>query len=192
MSRALIVVDVQNDFCEGGALGVDGGAAVAASIAALTTAPATAPGAPRYSHVVATRDHHIEPGTHFSDDPDYIDTWPVHCVAGTPGGHLRPELTEVPFDAVFDKGEYDPGYSGFGGHDAAGVGLREWLQRRRIDAVDVVGIATDHCVRATTLDAVAAGFDTRVLLAHTAGVGEQSTAAAKTEMQAAGAELVES
>lgn len=163
MSRALIVVDVQNDFCEGGSLAVTGGAVVASAISELLG------GEHGYDHVVATQDHHIDPGSHFSDHPNYIDTWPVHCVAGTPGADFHPHLVNRPFEAVFTKGEYAAAYSGFEGA-ADGESLAEWLADHEVDAVDVVGIATDYCVRATALDAAAAGLSTRVLLDLTAAV----------------------
>lgn len=163
MSRALIVVDVQNDFCEGGSLAVAGGAAVASAISELLG------GEPGYDHVVATQDHHIDPGAHFSENPDYVDSWPVHCVAGTPGADFHPNLANRPFEAVFTKGEYAAAYSGFEGF-AEGESLAEWLADHQVTEVDVVGIATDHCVRATALDAAAAGLTTTVLLPLTAAV----------------------
>ena len=183
MSRALVVVDVQNDFCEGGSLAVAGGAAVAAAISAYTRSAAG-----EYAHVVATRDHHIDPGGHFAEHPDYLETWPAHCVVGTGGVELHPGLAREPIEAVFDKGEHAAAYSGFEGA-AGGVRLAEWLRSRGVDAVDVVGIATDHCVRATALDAVAAGFATRVLLPLTAGVAAASTEAALEQLRTAGVQL---
>src|SRR3978361_1340718 len=171
MTRALVVVDVQNDFCEGGSLAVAGGAAVATAISEHLRS------GERYAHVVATRDHHVDPGGHFADSPHFRDPWPAHCVVGTGGVELHPNLDRTPLEAVFDKGEFAAAYSGFEGA-ADGVGLADWLRARDVDAVDVVGIATDHCVRATALDAVAAGFATRVLLPLTAGVAEASPAAA--------------
>jgi nicotinamidase/pyrazinamidase len=179
--RALLVVDVQNDFCEGGSLAVAGGAAVAAAISEHVRSGG-------YAHVVATRDHHVDPGGHFAEQPDYLETWPAHCVAGTGGAELHPSLDREPIEAVFDKGEYAAAYSGFEGR-AGSVQLADWLRERGVDAVDVVGIATDHCVRATALDAVAAGFDTRVLLSLTAGVAEASTDAALDQLRTAGVEL---
>src|SRR5215210_682701 len=170
MTRALIVVDVQNDFCEGGSLAVAGGAAVAAAISAHIASAG-------YDHVVATRDHHIDPGHHFAEQPDFLETWPAHCVVGTGGVELHPALDRGPIEAIFDKGEYAAAYSGFEGA-ADGVGLADWLRARDVDAVDVVGIATDHCVRATALDAVGQGFTTRVLLPLTVGVTDGTTAAA--------------
>ncbi|MEU5582857.1 isochorismatase family protein [Streptomyces huasconensis] len=188
MRRALIVVDVQNDFCEGGSLAVAGGADVAAAITELIgQAPAC------YRHVVATRDHHIDPGAHFSDHPDYVDSWPPHCVAGTEGvgfhPNFAPAVASGGIDAVFDKGAHSAAYSGFEGADENGVSLAEWLREREITEVDVVGIATDHCVRATALDAAREGFRTTVLLDLTAGVGAETTERALTELRAAGVEL---
>ncbi|RBY95789.1 nicotinamidase [Blastococcus sp. TF02-8] len=181
MPRALIVVDVQNDFCEGGSLAVAGGAAVAA---AVTEHVRTA----GYDHVVATRDHHVDPGHHFADSPDFVETWPAHCVVGTDGVELHPALDRGPIEAVFDKGEHAAAYSGFEGA-SDGTGLADWLRERGVDAVDVVGIATDHCVRATALDAVAAGFGTRVLLPLTAGVAEGTVEAALEQLRTAGVVL---
>jgi nicotinamidase/pyrazinamidase len=186
--RALVVVDVQNDFCEGGSLAVTGGAAVAGRISELLAAESGY--AHGYDHVVATKDFHIDPGDHFSDTPDYRNSWPRHCVVGTEGVEFHPDLDPAPVEAVFTKGEYSAAYSGFEGSDAAGTPLGDWLRARGVDAVDVVGIATDYCVRATAADAVAAGFTTRVLLDLTAGVAEDSTAAAVEALRAAGVELV--
>jgi nicotinamidase/pyrazinamidase len=183
MARALIVADVQNDFCEGGSLAVSGGAAVAA---AITEYLRTAGG--NYAHVVATRDHHVSPGSHFAEQPDFLDTWPAHCVVGTDGAEFHEALDRKPFEAVFDKGEYAAAYSGFEGR-ADGVLLADWLRERDVDAVDVVGIATDHCVRATALDAVGHRLRTRVLLHLTAGVSEGTTEAAIEELKNAGVEL---
>ena len=188
MHRALIVVDVQNDFCEGGSLSVPGGSEVAASITDLV-AESTA----GYAHVVATRDCHIDPGDHFSATPDYATSWPVHCVAGTEGvgfhPNFAPTVTSGAIEAVFDKGAYSAAYSGFEGANENGVTLADWLRERDVTEVDVVGIATDHCVRATALDAAREGFTTRVLLDLTAGVGKESTEAALRQLQAAGVTL---
>jgi nicotinamidase/pyrazinamidase len=181
MTRALVVVDVQNDFCEGGSLAVAGGSAVAAAITEHVAAGG-------YDHVVATRDHHIDPGGHFAEQPDFLETWPAHCVVGTDGVELHPALDRRPLEAVFDKGEHAAAYSGFEGA-ADGVPLADWLRSHSVDAVDVVGIATDHCVRATALDAVGNGFATRVLLHLTAGVAEASTEAALEQLRTAGVEL---
>lgn len=185
--RALVVVDVQNDFCEGGALAVTGGAAVAHGVAQLI---ATA--SDRYAEIVATTDWHVDPGSHWSSEPDFVDSWPVHCRADSEGARLRVELDPVAgsIAATFRKGEYEAAYSGFEGTDRCGTGLTDWLREHRVTAVDVVGIATDHCVRATVLDAVRDGFDTRVLLGLTAGVAPESTRAAVNAMRAAGALVV--
>ncbi|MFF1644699.1 isochorismatase family protein [Streptomyces sp. NPDC058240] len=188
MHRALIVVDVQNDFCEGGSLAVAGGADVAAAITDLIGEAQAG-----YRHVVATRDHHIDPGNHFSAQPDFEQSWPAHCVAGTEGvgfhPNFAPAVASGAVEAVFDKGAYAAAYSGFEGLDENGVGLADWLRDRRITEVDVVGIATDHCVRATALDAVRAGFTTHVLLDLTAGVAEETTERALEELRRVGVKL---
>ena len=173
------MVDVQNDFCEGGSLAVAGGAAVASAISAYVRQGG-------YDHVVATRDHHVDPGAHFSDAPDFVDTWPAHCRAGTAGASFHPDLDVAGIEAVFDKGERAAAYSGFEGAEPGGTGLREWLAARGVTAVDVVGIATDHCVRATALDAAKAGFTTAVLLDYCAGVAPETTERALDELRAAG------
>jgi len=182
VTKALLVVDVQNDFCEGGSLAVAGGAAVAAGISTLL---ATAD----YPLVIATRDAHRDPGDHFSDHPDYVDHWPPHCVVGTTGAELHPNLDTQRIDAIFDKGGFQAAYSGFEGTDSEGTSLAVWLRNRGVDAVDIVGIATDHCVRATALDASTAGFDTTVLLDHTAAVAEETVQRALEQMRAAGITL---
>jgi nicotinamidase/pyrazinamidase len=184
--RALIVVDVQNDFCEGGSLPVAGGAAVARVISEFLAAGTD------YRHVLATQDFHVDPGDHFSDRPDFSSSWPPHCLAGSTGAHFHPDLDSGRFDAVFRKGAYDAGYSGFAGYDPSGTSLADWLTQHDVDRVDVVGIATDHCVRRTAEDAVHAGLTTRVLLDLTAGVGEESTAAAIKALRDAGVEIVPS
>ncbi|SFP27691.1 nicotinamidase/pyrazinamidase [Amycolatopsis arida] len=183
MATALIVVDVQNDFCEGGALAVAGGAATAADISAHLAES-------DYPYVVATRDYHIDPGAHFSERPDFVRSWPPHCVAGSPGSSFHPELDVGPVRSVFSKGQYSDGYSGFEGHTGTGEGLADWLRERSVDTVDLVGIATDHCVRATALDAARAGFTTRVLLDLTAGVSRSTVDTALAELRSAGVELV--
>jgi nicotinamidase/pyrazinamidase len=182
--RALIIVDVQNDFCEGGSLPVAGGAEVAAGISVALASPNQ-----RWRHVVATKDFHIDPGGHFSAHPDFVDSWPPHCVVGTPGTDFHPELATDRIQAVFTKGEHEAAYSGFQGHSGE-TGLAQWLREREVSTVDVVGIATDHCVRATALDAVKAGFATTVLLDLTAGVARSTVDSAVAQLRAAGVELV--
>lgn len=187
MKRALIVVDVQNDFCEGGSLPVDGGARVAHDIAeVLHHWTQQDPDSPDYAHVVATKDHHIDPGTHWSADPDYTETWPEHCRVGTDGEAFHPNLDPQPFDAIFLKGEHAAAYSGFEGHEAGGTSLADWLRAHGVTDVDVCGLATDYCVRATALDAVAAGFVTRLLPRLCAGVARETSMAAIEQMRAAG------
>ena len=187
MTRALLIVDVQNDFCEGGSLAVLGGEAVAAAITDHLAAHAD-----DYDAIVATRDHHRDPGAHFSAEPDYTDSWPPHCVVGTTGAELHDALDTSRIDEVFDKGAYAAAYSGFEAVSAEGESLAGWLRARDITEVDLAGIATDYCVRATALDAVREGFAVRVLDDLTAGVAEGSSASAREEMRAVGAELVNS
>ncbi len=190
MTRALLVVDVQNDFCEGGSLAVAGGAEVAFRIGELLHAWTQAePEDRRWDVVVATRDHHVDPGAHFASEPDFVDTWPPHCVAGSDGAAFHVNLDPQPFDAVFDKGEYQAAYSGFEGRDRDGRTLADWLRAHQVDDVEIVGIATDHCVVATALDAVAEGFTASVHLDLTAGVLPATTAAAVERMQQAGVRL---
>ena len=183
--RALIIVDVQNDFCEGGSLAVAGGAAVARSISELL---ATADHG--YDHVVATKDYHIDPGSHFANEPDYAHSWPVHCVAGTPGSEFHPGLNPEPIEAVFRKGAHAAAYSGFEGTDPGGTPLADWLRDHGVDEVDVVGIATDYCVRATAADAAANGFRTRVLLGLTAGVAPGTSAEAIAALRDGGVQVI--
>ena len=182
--RALIIVDVQNDFCEGGSLAVAGGAAVARSISSLL-----ASGSHGYDHVVATQDYHIDPGSHFASDPDYVHSWPVHCVAGSPGAEFYPDLATERIEAVFRKGAHAAAYSGFEGVTEDGTPLADWLRAHDVDRVDVVGIATDYCVHATAADAAASGFSTSVLLELTAGVAPGTTAEAITQLRDTGVEV---
>ncbi|MDK1359409.1 nicotinamidase [Arthrobacter sp. zg-Y1219] len=206
MTRALIVVDVQNDFCEGGSLAVPGGTDTASEI---TDYIETTLG--RYDVVAATQDWHIEPGSHFSDTPDYKNSWPVHCVAGSTGASLHPDLDTEHIDAFFRKGQYEAAYSGFegvlapedevptGDLDAAAVppdpaetvSLDDWLRENDVEEVVIVGLAADYCVRATALDAIAAGYDTFVIPELCRGIDRAETRAALTELEDAGVELLD-
>jgi nicotinamidase/pyrazinamidase len=193
MSRALIIVDVQNDFCEGGSLPVAGGADVAGAISEYVDAHHG-----EFDHIVATQDWHIDPGAPFSETPDFKDSWPPHCVAGTRGAELHPDLDTEYIQAYFQKGQFTAAYSGFEGllapEDAVptgdrqpgslpadadafapaddAIGLDDWLQSHDVEDVVVVGIATDYCVMATALDAVQAGYSVTVLRSLTAGIAE--------------------
>ncbi|WP_371095385.1 isochorismatase family protein [Streptomyces sanglieri] len=188
MRRALVIVDVQKDFCEGGSVPVKGGADRAAAIAELVR---RADG--QYAFVVATRDHHIDPGAHFSENPDFQDSFPVHCVVGSEGGEFHPDFAPAVdsghVDEVFFKGAHSASKSGFEGSAQDGTTLSAWLKDRDIADLDVVGIATDHCVKATALDGVRAGFTVRVLLDYTAGVAADTTRTAIAELRRAGVEL---
>ncbi|KRE80057.1 isochorismatase family protein [Arthrobacter sp. Soil763] len=211
MSRALIIVDVQNDFCEGGALPVEGGAALAAEISEYVDAHHG-----QFDHVVATQDWHIEPGTHFSEEPDFVESWPPHCVAGTRGAELHPDLDTEYIQAYFRKGQFTAAYSGFEGllapddavptgdrtpgslpvagpagqeSDEDAIGLDDWLQSHDVEEVVVVGIATDHCVKATALDAVQAGYSVSVPRGLTVGIAEDLDDAF-AEMELGGVDIV--
>jgi nicotinamidase/pyrazinamidase len=188
---AFIVVDVQNDFCEGGSLAVEGGGAVAAGITAHLAAHAD-----RYAAVSATRDLHVDPGEHFSDDPDFRVSFPPHCRADTAGASFHPALDVTRIDAIFSKGRFQPAFSGFegweglSGEEGSGTRLADWLRERDVDTVHIGGLATDFCVRATALDAHAAGFRTVVHTDLVAGVSAESAEEALAELRAAGVELV--
>ena len=137
MARALIVVDVQNDFCEGGSLPVTGGARVAAGIHDLLQRwHSHADDRPAYDVVVATKDHHVDPGHHWSVKPDFAESWPVHCKVGTEGAAFHPNLDPQPFDEVFFKGEHQAAYSGFEGRTSSGTALADWLRERHVADVD--------------------------------------------------------
>ena len=170
MATALIVVDVQKDFCEGGSLAVAGGEAVASGITDLIEASGDA-----YELIVATRDWHIDPGQHFADRPNYKDTWPVHCVAGSEGAGWHPDLHLPERTVVVSKGEHAAAYSGFDGHDGDGRTLEDVLHAHDVDQVDICGIATSYCVKATALDARRAGFRTRLLAPLTTDVDPAAT-----------------
>lgn len=185
--RALLVVDVQPTFCEGGALPVAGGNATAEAIAAYAAAHRD-----RYDLVVTTQDWHVDPGPHFSEHPDFVDTWPPHGVAGTAEAELHPALAGLHPDASVKKGEYQAAYSGFEGVDEDGRPLAEILRDEAITDVDVVGIAESHCVRATTLDAIGEGLRARVLTDLTVPVTPELGEQARADMAAAGAQLLPS
>jgi nicotinamidase/pyrazinamidase len=183
--RALLIVDVQNDFCEGGSLAVAGGAAVARAITEFLASPAAA----RYAHILASKDYHIDPGSHFSDEPDFVTTWPPHCVAGTAGAKFHPDFDASRVEQVFRKGQHAAAYSAFEGLSESGETLLAWLSARDVRDLDVIGIATDYCVKATAADAAAAGFATTVPLGLTAGVDPTTTAEALNSLRAAGITL---
>ncbi|MFI1809053.1 isochorismatase family protein [Streptomyces sp. NPDC020422] len=187
--RALIVVDMQKDFCEGGKIPVKGADELARSIAELVKEQ----DGDRYVRVVATRDHHIDPGDHFSQTPDFEDSFPVHCLAGSEGSEFHPDFEAVVLsgavDAVFFKGAHSASKSGFEGATADGTALGDWLRAEGVDTLDVVGVSVDHCVKATALGGVHAGFGVRVLLDHTVGAAPASTARALDELRGAGVEL---
>ncbi len=192
MTRALFIVDVQNDFTEGGALGVEGGAAVAAGITEYL-----AQHRDDYDLVVASRDWHSaenDNGGHFAVDaePDFVETWPPHCVEGTPGAEYHPDLDTDAVHVHVRKGQGVPAYSIFEGTDDAGGSMHDVIASHGITEVDVVGIATDYCVRASALDALEHGQRVRVLTDLIAGVAPETSEAALAELGHAGAVIASS
>jgi nicotinamidase/pyrazinamidase len=188
MTRALFIVDVQNDFTERGALGVEGGDAVAERISRHLEAHAA-----DYAVVVASRDWHHgddDNGGHFSATPDFVDTWPVHCVAGTFGAEYHDDLTTRSIDVHIRKGQGKPAYSIFEGTAEEGGTVVELLDSHGITDIDIAGLATDYCVRASALDALERGRDVRVITDLVAGVAPESSREALAEMARAGADLV--
>lgn len=185
MPTAFIAVDVQNDFCEGGSLAVRGGGDVARAISRHL-----ADAGDHYDLVVASRDFHVDPGSHFSDDPDFVDSWPPHCRVDTAGASFHPGLDVTALDVVVSKGEHEAAYSGFEGATDDGRSLLDVLAEHGITDVVIAGLATDHCVRATALDAAEHGLATTVDLDLTAGVAPDTTAAALQRLRTAGVTLV--
>jgi len=190
MSKALFVIDVQNDFCEGGALACLGGAAVATSITNFLKASKSS-----YDAVIASRDWHTpnsENGGHFplpGLEPDFVTSWPLHCIAGEPGAEYHPNLDSSLIDIHIKKGQGKHGYSIFEGVTDSGESIQDVIARLGITEVDVVGIATDYCVRASALDANRSGLDVRVITSLTAGVSAVSTEAAIDELVDAGVKV---
>ena len=196
MARALIVVDVQPTFCEGGELGVQGGNAVAERIADYVNARRS-----EYAYIATTQDWHIEPGTHWSEHPDFVDTWPVHGKAGTANAELHPAIAALNIEHHFKKGQYSPSYSGFEGFEdntdriptreevstaMAAAGHSPTVEDRGHHTVDVVGLAESHCVKETALDAKKLGFEVHVIENLTEPVSEELGIAARRQMSEAG------
>ena len=187
-NAALLIVDVQNDFTEGGALGCEGGAEVAARITEHVTQA-------NYAAVVASRDWHDadgDNGGHFAVDgaPNFVNTWPVHCVAGTAGAEYHPAVDTAKIDIHVKKGMGEPAYSAFEGETDEGIPLAQELAARGIGHLDIVGIATEHCVRASALDAIAEGLSVRVVNDLTAAVSDEGRNRALASMADAGAVVV--
>ena len=187
MTKALLVIDVQNDFCEGGALACEGGSAVAAKISSFI-----ADHKGSYDFVIASRDWHtpndLNDG-HFPPagiEPDYVKTWPLHCIAGTRGAEYHSNLDTGLIDVHIKKGQSANGYSIFDGVTEDGSTFDNFLESYSITEVDVVGIATDYCVRASALDSVKRGLKVRVISSLTAGVSPESIEKSIDEMVDAG------
>src|SRR5229473_3428207 len=188
MRNALLVVDVQADFVEGGSLGVAGGLTVAAMIDRHVRHFKT-----EYQFIVASRDYHESAPDHISDHPYFVTTWPPHCSAGTPGAAFVPTIQslvrEKYIQEVVTKGRNAAAYSAFDGVDTRGHRLLDVLKEQRIDHIDVCGIATDYCVRLSALDARKNAFQVRVLVNLCAAVNEATGLQAIEEMKAAGCQV---
>jgi nicotinamidase/pyrazinamidase len=190
MTRALFIVDVQNDFTERGALGVIGGDEVAERITRFLAAHAG-----EYEIIVASRDWHAgdgDNGGHFAGAPDFVDTWPVHCVGGTYGAEYDEGFDTSSVTHHLKKGQGKPAYSLFEGVADDGSTAAELLEKHGIIDIDVVGLATDYCVRTSALDAIEHGRRVRVFTDLVAGVHPDSSEKALAEIAHAGAELVDS
>ncbi len=187
MTRALLVVDVQNDFTEGGALACGGGAEVAGRISDFAASHRE-----DFSVIIASRDWHdpdSDNSGHFATEPDWVDSWPAHCVAGTAGADYHPALDLAVIDAHLLKGQGVPAYSAFEGVTSDGLTIADVLAAHDVTAIDIVGIATDYCVRASALDAVEAGLDVTVRANLCVGVSPASSVAALGELAAAGVRI---
>ena len=192
MNTALIIVDVQNDFCEGGSLAVTGGSKVASDISKYLNDNRS-----NYKIIVATRDWHIDPKDHFADQPNFTTTWPHHCVAESNGAEFHPNLNNVcsfteKVDVIVSKGQFTAAYSGFEGATDKGETLAAILKNKGVTDVDIVGLATDHCDKATAIDAIKEGFKVNLLLPLCAGVAPETTASALQELADLGVSIVRS
>jgi nicotinamidase/pyrazinamidase len=181
---AIIVVDPQPDFFEGGSLPIPGATAASYRIAAFLHERHA-----DFDLTIVTQDWHLNPGDHWSSEPDFVSTWPVHCAANTLGAEIHESLADVHWDAVIHKGMHEAAFSGFDGEGFDGATLNEVLSSSNIHNVTVVGFATDYCVRATALDARALGMNVRVKLDLCAGVDPATTASAIAEMLSVGIEV---
>ena len=184
---AFIVVDPQPDFFEGGALPVAGATATTTRIAEYLRTHGE-----YYALRIVTQDWHLDPGNHWSQQPDFVTTWPVHCVAHSDGARIHPALAEESWDIVIRKGQHAGAYSGFEGTSADGSTLADVLEAAGVDTVTIVGFATDHCVKATALDARALGYHVNVALDLCAGVDPDTSRDAVATMRDANIAIVSS
>ena len=191
MTKALFVIDVQNDFCEGGSLAVSGGAQVASEITEYIANHKS-----EYDFVIASRDWHDASnnnGGHFAqagETPDFVNSWPVHCVAGTHGAEYHSNLDLTPISHHIQKGQGKPAYSIFEGVTSSGQSTANLLQDLGVTSVDVAGLATDYCVLASALDAKNHGLEVRVLSNLVAGVAEETSQLAIDKLAANGCRII--
>jgi nicotinamidase/pyrazinamidase len=189
MRNALLVVDLQNDFVEGGALPVPGGTQVVAHVARHVRHFRS-----EYTFVVATRDLHEDPPDHFSEKPDYINTWPPHGVKGTTGAVLCTPISnlvrEKIIQVVVDKGRHAAAVSAFEAVDPRGHLLVDVLREQRIDHIDICGLITEYCIRASALDARKHEFQVRILVNLCGAASPEAAQRAFEDMKAAGCQLM--
>ncbi len=185
--HALLIVDLQPTFCEGGSLPVAGGNRVAEKIASFVL------NEKKYQCVITTQDWHIAPDGHFSTSPNYIDTWPEHGLADSDEAQLHPALNKV-IDKVSNmvkKGKYAAAYSGFEGVNDDEISLDLILKAKGVTHVDIVGLALDYCVKETAIDSVKYGYQTRVLTYLSAAVAPEVIDETVTELKQAGVKVVQ-
>ena len=185
MARALLIIDVQNDFCEGGSLACAGGSAVAQRISNHLAST-------DYDYVIASRDWHDadnDNGGHFAPQPDWVNSWPIHCVAGSRGADYHSNLDTSKIDIHVHKGQGKPAYSLFEGSTPDGKPIVDLIKELGISEVEVCGIATDYCVLASSVDARKYGLEVTLLTDLVTGVSESSSHAAIESMAAAGCEI---
>jgi nicotinamidase/pyrazinamidase len=189
MRNALLVVDVQNDFVEGGSLAVPGGILVAAHIARHVRHFRS-----EYVFVVASRDYHEDPEAHFSDQPDYISTWPKHGLIGTAGAALCTPISnlvrEKLIHVVVDKGRHAAAVSAFEAQDVRGHMLVDVMREQRIDHIDICGFITEYCIRDTALEARKFEFQVRILINLCGSASPEAAKLAFEEMKAAGCQIM--
>lgn len=192
--RALLLIDMQVDFCEGGSLAVKGGDNLAMRLARyvqnIEGRHQLTSGNSGYTTLIASRDAHIDPLEHFSDKPDFQNSWPIHCKQGSPGFEFHPALRDLPFDACFDKGAYSAGYSAFEGSTKDSLSLADWLRLKGISQLDLAGIALEHCVKATALDALKLGFETNLLCDYCLAINPSKADMVYEYLSLAGAGLI--
>lgn len=184
LKRALLIVDVQNDFCEYGPVPSIGGSQIASSITRFIDFNYSA-----YELILASKDWHQSPTEHFSKRPDFISNWPSHCVGSTEGAELHSNLNRKMIDHELIKGEYTAGMSAFEAKTSLNEGLIELLERREIDLIDICGLNADSNLYSTAIDALELGFPTTLFIDMCSGYSEESTLHALEDLESRGVNL---